>query len=351
MKQKTNLPFTVGKWITNHTVEDEVVISSRVRLARNLDNYIFPSWLKAKESQAINSKIIKNVLDDPKLKKLYVLSFNELTDIEKQILFEENLVSSNFLDESQLEKSIILSKDANLGIMVNEEDHLRIQAVFPGLQLIKAWNRANEVDNQLNMKMKFAFSERWGFLTSCPSNIGTALRVSVMMHLPALIFNNQVDQMINSLTKMGIVFRGLFGEGSVGCGNIFQISNQTTLGKSEEEIIENLNCLSIQLIEKEKTARKILLRDSKLKVSDRAKRAIGILNHAEMLGLEETLELLSMVRLGLDLGLIEGIKIKKINELFYLVRPGHIKFDSKKELTDQEISIKRAALVKKLLNM
>ncbi len=351
MKKRSNLPFKIGSWISDPTVEDEIVISSRVRLARNLEDYTFPSWLKDEESKTVNKIIIDVINNDPRLKKLRVYKLEDLSKLDKQILFEKYLVSSNFLEENSLERSVVLSNDAHLGIMINEEDHLRLQAVFSGLQLIKAWKVASEVDDQISLHLKYAFSEKWGYLTACPTNIGTALRASVMIHLPALILNNQVEQMVNTFNQLGIVFRGLFGEGSIGIGNIFQVSNQTTLGSKEEEIIENLNCLCIQLIEKEKTARKLLLRDSKLKVSDRANRAVGILTHAEILGFEESLELLSMIRLGLDLGLTKGLDRKKINELFFRIRPGHIKLEAEKDLTKDEIKIKRAELVKKILNL
>jgi len=230
--------------------------------------------------------------------------------------------------------------------MVNEEDHLRIQALMPGLQLAAAWELADKVDDALEQYLPYAFSEQRGYLTACPTNVGTGLRASLMLHLPALVSTGQINRIIQAVGRFGLVVRGLYGEGTQALGNIFQFSNQVTLGHTESDIIQHLINVTRQVIDQEREARQMLLRRDKMALEDRVARAYGTLAHARVVSSQEALQLLSDVRLGIDLGILDGLKPEILQELLVAIRPAHLQMRTGRELSPAERDVLRAALIR-----
>jgi len=247
-------------------------------------------------------------------------------------------------------KGLLIDDKEIISIMVNEEDHLRIQILQSGFNVTEAWRMAEEIDTDLGKKLPYAFSAKWGYLTACPTNTGTGMRGSVMLHLPALVMSRQIERVLAAIAKLSFTTRGLYGEGTQASGNFFQISNQVSLGHSEEEIMDNLNGLIRQIIEQEAQAREVLLTKSKEVLEDRINRSLGILKNAHIITSQETIELLSMVRLGSDLGMIKDINRRSINELFITTLPAHLQKLENKKLSSQDRDLKRAELIRKKLN-
>lgn len=345
-EKETKVKFT---WLKGRGPESDIAISSRARLARNLEKLPFPQWAKDEELEEAKNLIKKALFKEPKLREFSFIPLEKLSEWNKKVLVEEHLISPQFQAKAK-GYALALGKEKKISIMINEEDHLRIQSLLPGLQLFRAWQQADEIDNYLSLHLKLAFSEKWGYLTVCPTNVGTALRVSVMMHLPALFMSKQVSKLFSTLSQVGVTVRGLFGEGTKTLGNLYQISNQITLGCSENEIVKNLNGVARQVIQRERTARKILLKNARTKILDRAQRAIGILSHARIISFEEALELLSMLRLGIDLELVRQVDTTCLNELTILTRPAHLQSLRRKDLSPEEQDIARADLIREKLN-
>lgn len=315
----------VSEWMSGEGPDSDIVFSSRVRLARNLRQSPFP--MLATESQA--KKVIDQVTevvdteDFKSLDHFEKLVLNDLSSLEKRVLVEKHLISPHLANESR-NGAVILSDNESASIMINEEDHLRIQCLYPGFQLQEAWNMANKMDDVLEQHLDYAFDERRGYLTSCPTNVGTGIRASVMMHLPALVLTQQINRILNAISQIGLVVRGIYGEGSEASGNLFQISNQITLGHSEEEIISNLYSVTKQIIEHERSARRTLLESNKIQIEDKLYRSYGILFNARVMESKEAATRLSDLRLAIDLGLITSLSAKVINELMVLIQPGFL---------------------------
>lgn len=335
-------------WITGEGPQSSIVISSRVRLARNLNNIPFPTMLN-KES---GKQIIEN-LYDPELKagafeNYHFYDMQDTGFVDRYALVERHLISPNLASHGSIGAALI-REDETVSIMLNEEDHIRIQALLPGLQIREAWNIASEVDDVIESKLDYAFSEKLGYLTSCPTNVGTGLRASVMIHLPGLSMTANITKVLHAVTQVGLTIRGLYGEGTEFVGNIFQISNQITLGRSEEDTIDNLTGITEQIIDKEKEARQLLLENHRIHLEDRVYRAWGTLTNARIISGQEAMKLLSDIRLGVDIGILQDIPVEILNRVMVETNNASLQKRSDVELNATERDIIRAEEIRKLI--
>lgn len=341
----------LSHWMRGEGPDSDIVISSRIRLARNLNDIPFPLIATEEQLSEVISDV-NNVLGKAKkseeLGQLELLKMDDMKALEKKVLVEKHLISPNLADESRA-GAVVLSEDESVSMMLNEEDHIRIQCLRPGFQLQETWNQANSIDDWLELNLDFAFDEKRGYLTSCPTNVGTGLRASVMMHLPALTMTQQMNRILPAINQLGLVVRGIYGEGSEALGNIYQLSNQITLGRSETEIIEDLENVTKQLIQQERQARKSLLESSRLKVEDRIFRSYGILQYARIIESKEAMKRISDVRLGIDLGLIQGVSARILNELIVLTQPGFLQQYAGEMLSPDKRDERRAKLIRERL--
>jgi protein arginine kinase len=353
MSIQETLSNAFTKWMEGEGPEATIVISSRVRLARNLAGQPFPHLMSEETGQAV-VKLIQDVIADPpvreKLGPLFYVPLDDLSALDRQILMEKHLISPQHAQDEQAPRGVILRPDEDVSIMVNEEDHLRVQVLLPAFQLGMAWRLANLVDDVLESRLDFAFDEQYGYLSCCPTNVGTGLRASVMMHLPALAMTNQASGVFTALTKVGFVVRGLYGEGTEAKGNLFQVSNQFTLGLSEIEILDKLVMVSRQVIEQEQMARRSLMQERPTQTEDLVFRAYGILANARLLNSEETMFYLSCLRLGIDLGLLHNVSIRTLNELLVRTRPAFLQVEGEGALDAFNRSRRRAAIIRKAVS-
>jgi len=323
MEELLEKPLT--PWMTGGGINGDIVLSSRIRLARNLEGVPFPNRADATRLTDIVGEVRKSLGDLRQADKheyLFV-EMDKLSPLDRQILVEKHIVSPNLAGEPA-NRALIVRDDAAVSIMINEEDHLRIQCLVPGLDLKSACDLANEVDDVIEAKHGFAYNEQVGYLTACPTNVGTGLRASVMVHLPALVLTRQINRVVAAATQLGLAVRGLYGEGTEAIGHIFQFSNQLTLGHSEQEIIDNLQAIAYQVVEQERFARQALLTGSGEALADRVWRAYGVLCYARIISGQEALTLLSEVRLGIDLEIITGVPATIFNELLVTTRPNFL---------------------------
>ena len=322
-----------------------IVLTTRVRLARNLAGQPFPGWAKEAQRSAMLAGTLVTVAALPQMKKGLSLNLEELTDLEKQILVERHLISRE-LSSSKGGAGVAITRDQSAAIMINEEDHLRIQVMRAGFQLKKVWNAINTLDTDLEETLDYAFSPTLGYLTACPTNLGTGMRASAMMHLPALVISSQMEKVVRAVNQLGMAVRGLFGEGSDASGSIFQISNQTTLGESEEEIIKRLSSVLNTIIEHELNARAKLLETDASKLFDKIGRAFGILQHGQLLASTEVMNLLSLIRLGVDLGAFPEARRPVIDRLFIEAQPGHIQYSARGSFDSAQRDLLRAQFLR-----
>jgi len=330
-----------GEWLRAHGPEADIVISSRIRLARNLSSFNFTNRAttlqKAEIEQYLKARLEK--LDfDPRLEYINVAP---LSMLDRQLLVERQLISRE-LANSEGPRGVAVAGNEIISVMVNEEDHIRLQVIRSGFSLDEAWQDADRLDNKLEERVPYAFNEELGYLTACPTNVGTGLRASVMLHLPALVLTKQIEKVFRALQKINLAVRGLYGEGSRASGDFYQISNQVTLGKSETTIIDEIRKIIPSIITYEREARQTLTDQSRAVVLDRVKRAFGTLKNAAMMTSEETMDLLSSVRLGVNLGLIDDINISEVNELFIYTQPAHLQKLLGRELDSEERNSERA---------
>jgi protein arginine kinase len=324
---------------------DRIVMSSRVRLARNIRNVAFPGW--AKKAERVKSlEIIRPAVESlPQLAGAFSESMDNLGQLDKQILVERHLISREHAAKSA-GSGLVLNKEESLCVMINEEDHLRMQALRPGLQLKQAWIAIDQVDSELESKLDYAFSSDLGYLTACPTNLGTGIRVSAMLHLPGLVLAEQINQIIQSVNKLGLAVRGLYGEGTEALGNVFQVSNQMTLGEVEADIVERLNKVLLQIIEHEDNARGLLLEKKPKIVFNFIGRAYGILANAHSITSKETMNQLSLMRLGVDLGEFPTADRALIDELFVVTQPAHLQKKYTEKLSADERDVLRADMLR-----
>lgn len=337
-------------WMSGDGPDGDIALSSRVRLARNLEGVPFPNRSEAQALSQVAEKMRRTVNDlGVADKHVYMfVEMDKLSPLERNVLVEKHVISPNLAVSSA--GALVVRDDAAVSIMINEEDHLRIQCLAPGLNLQEALEVANRVDDTLEARLDYAYCEQRGYLTACPTNVGTGLRASVMVHLPALALTRQINRIIAAATQLGLAVRGLYGEGTEAAGNIFQISNQLTLGHSEKEIIENLQGIARQVVEQERAARAALLSGSADAIADRVWRAFGILRYARIISGQEALRMLSEVRLGIDMGIIAGLKPQIFNELLVTTRPNFLqKLAGRSELDPGERDRLRAQLIREKL--
>ncbi len=327
---------------------NRIVMSSRVRLARNLKGLAFPGWAKKAERVKALEQIRPAVEALPQLAGAFSESMDNLTVLDKNILVERHLISREHAAKSG-GSGLVLNREESLCVMINEEDHLRMQALRPGLQLKQAWNAIDQVDSKLEKKLDYAFSPALGYLTACPTNLGTGIRVSAMLHLPGLVLAEQINQIIQAVNKLGLAVRGLYGEGTEALGNVFQVSNQMTLGETEADIVERLNKVLAQIIEHEENARGTLLEKKPKSVYNHIGRAYGILANAHSISSKETMNLLSLMRLGVDLGLFQDLERWLVDELFITTQPAHLQKRFSEKLTAEERDLLRADMLRERL--
>lgn len=339
-----------SEWLRGTGPNSDIVISSRIRMARNLDKLPFPHWANQKQAQEALVKVEEAIKKIDYLKSATILRLSELDAVDRQFLVERHLMSREHAQKSD-NKAVAIDDEEIIAIMINEEDHLRTQVMQSGFNLFEAWNIVNKIDDCLAKELPFAFLPEWGYLTACPTNTGTGMRGSVMLHLPALVMTRNIERVLAAVAKLNFATRGLYGEGTQASGNFFQISNQVSLGLSEDEIISNINGLIRQIIEQENQARELMLTKGRAELEDRVNRSFGILKSAHIISSQETIELLSMVRLGSDLGLLKDMERSKINELFIITQPAHLQKLEAKKLSSQERDIRRATLIRERLNL
>lgn len=351
MGQKRFFDNALSDWMKGKGPDSDIVISSRIRIARNLNRYPFPMLATNQQSKEVLDKAAE-LMDDDELKTIghfSLVPLAELNELEKQVLVEKHLISPALANESR-NGAVILSDNESISIMVNEEDHLRIQCLMQGFQIKEAWELANRIDDIFEVKLDYAFDENRGYLTSCPTNVGTGIRASVMIHLPALVLTQQINRILSAITQVGLAVRGLYGEGSEALGNLFQISNQITLGQSEEEIIDNLYGVVRQIIEHERAARQKLLYEMKWKITDRVSRSYGVLAYAAIMDSKEAAQKLSDVRLGIDLGIIKNVEPTVLNELLVMTQPGFLQQYAGEKLSPEERDVRRAELIRQKIS-
>lgn len=332
----------MSKWYLGEGEQNDVVLSTRIRLARNLEDYPFPARLDTKTRVHVN-EIVRDAI--PKSEGLHYVEMKTLTQAQIVSLAEKHVISPEFASSAD-GRALLLSDSENISIMLNEEDHIRLQVMTPGLALSQAYEIADRLDNEINEKVRFAFDERLGYLTQCPTNIGTGMRASVMLHLPALTATRRMGTLASTVSKLGLTIRGAYGEGSAPMGDLYQLSNQVTLGISEKAAIENLKTIVLQLAAQERAARAELVKT--VESEDAIYRAYGLLKSARLLDTKEFMELISKVRLGAVGGVLD-VDRKVIDELMVSLQPASINAQVGKTLTARERDMERAKIVRERL--
>ncbi|MBI2252624.1 MAG: protein arginine kinase [Armatimonadetes bacterium] len=336
-------------WLKGEGPQANIVLISRIRLARNLEKIPFPHRAGKEDLKKIILLTKEAISKEELLNDFYFLDLEKISDLEQQVLIEEHFISPIFAQQ-KIKRIIYINPSGNLSIMINEEDHLRMQTLMSGLQLEEAWELIDKVDDSLEKYLDFAFHDKWGFLTTCPTNVGTGMRASIMLHLPALVLTNLMPKIIPTIVQLGLAVRGLYGEGTETQGNLFQISNQISLGLSEKDILTKIIEIASQIIEQEQNARLNLKKGVSIQLYDRIQRSFGIMRHARMITSIEALELLSMLRLGVDLKILPGIPLKALNELFILIKPASLQKFFKEELDPLQRDIKRADIIREKIS-
>ena len=349
-----DLASASGEWLRGTGPESDIVISSRIRLARNLADFPFATRATEADRTAVE-QVLHERIDSLKdagemLGESFYFNVNEMPDIDRMFLVERQLISREHA-ESDGSRSVVFDHGERYSVMINEEDHLRIQVMQSGFDLNAAWEQADRLDDLIEQHVTYAFNERIGYLTACPTNVGTGVRVSVMLHLPALSITRQIEKVFKSLHKINLAVRGLYGEGSQAMGDFYQISNQVTLGLTEEELTKKVADVVPVLIDYERQAREFLLRESQETLHDRVSRAFGILRTAQTISSDETMHLLSSVRMGTNLGLISNLELPTINKLFVHTQPAHLQKLSGIELDQSDRNIERASFLRQQLDI
>ncbi|MEM0967729.1 MAG: protein arginine kinase [Verrucomicrobiota bacterium] len=328
--------------------QSDIVVTSRIRLARNVAGYSFPGWSKKSERADLLENLRPHIEELTEMGDPFSKELKQLDAIKKQFLVERHLISREHAAKS-VGSAAIINAPQTLSIMVNEEDHLRMQAILPGLQLVEAYDFLDAVDSKLENHVSYAYDNRWGYLTACPTNLGTGMRASAMLHLPALVLDEQINQVIQAVNKIGLAVRGLYGEGTEALANLFQVSNQSTLGESEPDIITKLGKVISQMIEHEQNARNKLLEEKAHVLFDHISRAYAILRHAHILPSKEALNHLSMLRLGIDLGFFAKEEQKLIDVLLMEIQPAHLQIEARRKLGAEDRDQIRAEIMRRRL--
>jgi protein arginine kinase len=333
-------------------IPDNIVISTRVRLARNLEGHPFPGWAKKPDRVRVMEIIRPVVQNTEEMESGVSETMDSLSAIEKQVLVERHLISREHAAKN-VGSGIVINKTGTLAVMINEEDHLRMQAITRGFKLQDIYHSIDQLDSKLSGKLPYAFSPKLGFLTACPTNVGTGMRASAMMHLPALVLLDHINKIVQAVNKLGLAVRGLYGEGTEALGNLFQISNQTTLGEKESDILERLSKVIAEIVKHEQNARLTLLEKSPRMVYDHVGRAYGFLTNAQTITSKETMNLLSMMSLGLDLGVFEDLTHEAVDQLFMDTQPAHLQrnHNNQKLLAEDRDGLRADFIRAKLANI
>lgn len=336
-------------WINYKSADNNIVLSSRIRIARNIKDKPFPQKLNESESIKVVKNVEKAFFTSSHVESRYNLIYTgELDDNTNMYYLEKHLISPKLLSNKG-KSAFILGEDETVSVMINEEDHIRLQCITGGFDLSTPYDMANKLDNLLEESIDYAFDEKLGYITACPTNIGTGLRASVMIHLPALTMNDEMNEILKILTQVGMTIRGLYGEGSKAQGNIYQISNQITLGVNEEDILNNLQAVVNQIINQENRTREKFLKSYRYELEDKIYRSFGILGTAVLLNSNECLDLLSNVRMGVELGIINNVDSMRLNSLLLETQPAALQKRLKTNLSDKERDFNRAKLVREVL--
>ncbi|HEY7684107.1 MAG TPA: protein arginine kinase [Gemmatimonadales bacterium] len=346
------LPDGGMAWLDGSGPASHLVLSTRIRLARNLARYPFATRTNLADREAILRDVLAAAGETVSLRNALSFRLDQLGRVDRQLLHERHLVSKELAgidDQAGIRPGAALLVRDRVGVMLNEEDHLRLQGLRSGFDLDAAYQEVDRLDGELGQRLPFAFHPEFGYLTSCPTNVGTGLRASVLIHLPGLVLTKEISKVLQGLAQVGLTFRGLYGEGSEVVGNFFQLSNQTTLGKSEKELLDHLGKMVRQVIEYEEQAREVLSRDVPTIIEDKVWRAYGLLRHARSLSFDETMNLLSGVRLGVGLGMVDRCGIYALNKLLVHTQPAHLAAFEGVEPDDPDLSVRRARYVRALL--
>jgi protein arginine kinase len=333
-----------ASWLTGDGPQSQIVLSSRIRLARNITDYKFPPSADTDTRDKIVDFISSAFSHTNLVERGNFFKSSDIASLDQNFLVERHLISPEFMKDGT-GRALFIDKTEKLSIMVNEEDHLRLQVLSSGLSMAECWDYASKADHELSGKLEFAYDDKFGYLTSCPTNVGTGLRASILIHLPGLVLTREIDNVIGRISKVGLVVRGFYGEGTDVMGNLFQISNQTTLGRSEDEIIDSLAKVTQQIIEYELNSQDTLMKDA----PDKVWRSYGILLHARVLTSGEVMNLLSALRLGVCLKLIDKVSLQKINELLIITQPAHLQKFYGREMEATERDMVRAGFVRESL--
>ncbi len=334
-----------GAWLKAEGPYANIVVSSRIRLARNLANIPFPHWASKEQKEQLVELCVPLAEKLSAAEAHVLLKIPALNETDRLFLVERHLISHEHM-KPEAGRAIIVSKSEVSSVMINEEDHLRLQVMMSGFDLDKAWTMVNKLDAETEKFFKFAFNDELGYLTACLTNVGTGLRGSCMLHLPCLVWSKQIQKILQAILKLGLTARGFYGEGTEATGDFFQISNQVTLGFQEPEIIDKLKKIIIQVVEQEIRARESFVAHDRLEVEDRIWRAYGTLKNAQIISSQETIDLLSSVRLGIDLGIVKNVGIKSLNYLFLFTQPAHLQKLNNKALSAEERDLERARLIR-----
>ena len=338
-----------AEWLRASGPSSDIVVSSRLRLARNLSGFHFVQKLNQEQEEEIVEVVEDAIHKSGFMKDAYYFRYNNLTDLDRQFLLERHLISREHAGEKG-DKAVAITPNEVVSVMVLEEDHLRLQAFQSGFNLLETWRIVNQIDDELEKNLNYSFSANLGYLTACPTNVGTGLRASCMMHLPSLVLTKQGHKVLQALAKLNLAARGVYGEGTQATGNFFQISNQITLGQPEEEIIDNLDRVIRQVIDHEKEAREYLRDKRKSRFEDQIWRALGTLKSARVLSSSEATQLLSLVQLGIQMGLVASALTRQdLNALFLLIQPAHLQKLTGKSLNSAERDVRRAELMRQRL--
>jgi len=336
-------------WLNGEGPDSFAVLSSRIRLARNISDFPFPPSADTESREKILDFLSPAFNKIPILKNGRFIPTADIDSLSQKFLMERHLISPEFMRGGS-GRGLFIDGDEKISIMLNEEDHIRLQVISSGMSLNECWDVANQIDDELSKLIEYDFNDKFGYLTSCPTNVGTGLRASVLIHLPGLVHTGEIDNVIANISKIGLVVRGFYGEGTDVLGNLFQISNQTTLGRTEEEIIDSLVKVTKKIIENEQSAQEQLMTGAPDQIEDKVWRSYGILTHARVLTSSEVMNMLSALRLGLSLGIIDKFSYRELNELLIITQPAHLQKYMGKEMDNVERDIMRANLIRQRFN-
>jgi protein arginine kinase len=335
-------------WLDGGGERSTSVVSSRVRLARNIRGLPFAHRARREDLERSLVTCRSAISEANTLRTGTLMLMNDIDETDRQFLVERHLISHEHSEKSAT-RAVVVGDDEMISVMINEEDHLRLQSIQPGFQAMEAWRLVDRLDNELDGLLDYAFSYEWGYLTACPTNTGTGLRASMLVHLPALFLTRQISKVVHGIGQMGLAVRGFYGEGSEVMGNLFQVSNRTALGTSEIDIIQSLEKVVIQILEYESRAREILLRDARSQIEDKVWRAYGILRYCRKVTSHDVMSFGSAVRLGVCLDMIDSISVTGLNRMIFMSQPAHLQKRYGRSMEPEERDAVRAETVRTIL--